>query len=288
VPGTAHRANGLLRPPDCAKGRDVPEVQAAHRGHLERAVTQRGAPSTSRRRLGAAPNPSPQLRLTTVLPCAKNTHSATEPRPRAVSRQVRPAASGRAFARWDGLRRAQSSRAPPCGGAVAHAHLGSFLAAVPALAALLGTDLPATSWLSHVSSSPYSGALSAACAHIVLQAETKVTSGSGRGFIGVLVGRRKLVVPSPPGRVGNLAHGCTDRRTANSPGRRRVDGKHTGQAPCGREHPGEAPCTRPRLQPWCREPPTPVPSPRGEGPGLAEGVDTAGGGAGEGGAENHR
>jgi hypothetical protein len=41
----------------------------------------------------------------------------------------------------------------------------------------------------------------------------------------VLVGRRKLVVPSSPARVGNLAQGCTDRQTANNtPGRRRVAG----------------------------------------------------------------
>ena len=44
------------------------------------------------------------------------------------------------------------------------------------------------------------------------------------GCISVLVGRRKLVVPSPPARVGNLAQACTDRQTANAPGRRRVAG----------------------------------------------------------------
>jgi len=45
----------------------------------------------------------------------------------------------------------------------------------------------------------------------------------------VLVERGKLVVPSPPARVGNLAQGCTDRETRNTPGRRRVDGNTPGK-----------------------------------------------------------
>jgi hypothetical protein len=49
------------------------------------------------------------------------------------------------------------------------------------------------------------------------------------GCIGVLVGRRELVVPSPPARVGNLAQACTDRQTPNTPGERRVDGNTPGE-----------------------------------------------------------
>ena len=46
-----------------------------------------------------------------------------------------------------------------------------------------------------------------------------------------------MVVPSPPGRVRNLAQGCTDRQTRNTPDRRRIDGKHPRQAPFRREKP---------------------------------------------------
>ena len=113
----------------------------------------------------------------------------------------------------------------------------------------------------------------AACAgrrrRCITQATSTVLLSAGlRGCIGVLVGRRKLVVPSPPARVGNLAQACTDRQTANAPGRRRVAGHGFSRGTANPPPPSPPPAGKVEVCPKAS-------IPRGEGQGRGAPKTTA-------------
>ena len=88
------------------------------------------------------------------------------------------------------------------------------------------------------------------------------------GSISGLAGRRKLVVPSQPARVGNLAQGCTDRETGNTPGRRRVAGHGFSRGTASPPPPSPPPAGKVQVWPNASRP-------RGEGQGRGAPKTTA-------------
>ena len=87
-----------------------------------------------------------------------------------------------------------------------------------------------------------------------------------------------MVVPSPPARLGNLAQWCTDHETANTPGRRRLDGNTPGRRRVAghgfsrgtASPPPPSPPPAGKVQVWPK-----ASSPRGEGQGRGPPKTTA-------------
>jgi hypothetical protein len=83
------------------------------------------------------------------------------------------------------------------------------------------------------------------------------------GCMSVLARHRKLVVPSPPARVGKLGQGCTDRQTPNTPGRRRVAGNALGRRRVAGNAPGRRCVPGHGFSRGTGSPPPPSPPPAG-------------------------